>query len=273
MAAARPRRRSGGSDPSGEEPLQPARWRCSPTASGRSGSCTSWRRRRAPTTSRRRPACSPPLDAAALERAVQALVDRHAALRTTFPASPSDRRAAPAGRRARWPSRSAREDATGWSEERLRSRLAEEAWRPFDLERGPLLRVSLWTGGAGRSGRPAGHPSHRGRLLVAGGADAGAAGALPRGVRRRAGGARRRRASPTRSTSGWSRRPCAAAAARSCSPTGGERLAGLPTLELATDRPRPAIQTYHGDATGCGCRRSWRRPCGRSAGRGTARCS
>ena len=43
----------------------------------------------------------------------------------------------------------AREDAAGWSEARLRSRLAEEAWRPFDLERGPLLRVSLWTGAPG----------------------------------------------------------------------------------------------------------------------------
>ena len=90
-----------------------------------------------------------PLAAGALERAVQALVDRHAALRTTFPATPAD----PGEPRQRVAGqltfRLDREDATGWSAERLRARLAEEAWRPFDLERGPLLRVSLWTGGAG----------------------------------------------------------------------------------------------------------------------------
>ncbi|HWN43981.1 MAG TPA: condensation domain-containing protein, partial [Thermoanaerobaculia bacterium] len=85
-----------------------------------------------------------PVDAAVLERALQALVDRHAALRTTFPAvggEPCQRIAGELDFVL------ACEDASGWNEERLRSRLAEEAWRPFDLERGPLLRVTLWTGG------------------------------------------------------------------------------------------------------------------------------
>src|SRR5437763_6132621 len=84
-----------------------------------------------------------PIGAATLERAVQVLVDRLAALRTTFPPVAGEPRARTAPHLA---VRVASEDAAGWSEERLRSRLAEEAWRPFDLERGPLLRVSLWTG-------------------------------------------------------------------------------------------------------------------------------
>jgi hypothetical protein len=75
-----------------------------------------------------------PVEAGALERAVQALVDRHAALRTTFPVVDGE----PRERVAERPDFVfGREDVTGWSEERLRSRLAEEAWRPFDLETGP----------------------------------------------------------------------------------------------------------------------------------------
>jgi len=124
-----------------------------------------------------------PVDAEALERAFQALVDRHAALRTTFPAvdgEPSQEIA------DRLDLLLEREDATGWSGERLRARLAEEAWRPFDLEHGPLLRVTLFTGGPEGPGAPPRHPSHRRGLLVARGAPARAAGAVPRGGRRRA---------------------------------------------------------------------------------------
>jgi hypothetical protein len=36
-------------------------------------------------------------------------------------------------------------DGTAWSEAELKARLIAEAYRPFDLERGPLLRVSLVT--------------------------------------------------------------------------------------------------------------------------------
>ena len=34
-------------------------------------------------------------------------------------------------------------DGSAWSGDELNARLLEEAYRPFDLERGPLLRVSL----------------------------------------------------------------------------------------------------------------------------------
>ena len=36
-------------------------------------------------------------------------------------------------------------ESSAWSLEELQTRLLEEAYRPFDLERGPLLRVTLFT--------------------------------------------------------------------------------------------------------------------------------
>ncbi len=80
------------------------------------------------------------LNVPALQRALQRLVDRHPSLRTTFPAH--------AGK----PVQQVHEhlkvrfeevDGSTWSGDELNARLLEEAYRPFDLERGPLLRVSL----------------------------------------------------------------------------------------------------------------------------------
>ena len=82
------------------------------------------------------------LDIAALRRAFQALVDRHPSLRTTFSVD--------AGK----PVQQVHEhqkvhfeetDAAAWSGDELKARLVEDAYRPFDLERGPVLRVSLFT--------------------------------------------------------------------------------------------------------------------------------
>jgi amino acid adenylation domain-containing protein len=83
-----------------------------------------------------------PLDAAALERAFQGLVDRRRALRAHFPAEHGE------------PRQVIREtlavpfeltDAATWSEQRLQEEVVREARRPFALEKGPLLRVSLLT--------------------------------------------------------------------------------------------------------------------------------
>ena len=82
------------------------------------------------------------LDVAALRRALSALVDRHAALRTTFAIS----RGRPIQRVAdRVELDLSQEDARHWSEAQLDERLSEESERPFDLERGPLLRINLFT--------------------------------------------------------------------------------------------------------------------------------
>ena len=76
----------------------------------------------------------------ALRRALQSLVDRHPSLRTTFPAHSGK------------PVQQVHEhlkvcfeevDGSAWSGDELNARLLDEAYRPFDLERGPLLRVSL----------------------------------------------------------------------------------------------------------------------------------
>ncbi len=83
-----------------------------------------------------------PLDVAALRRTLQALLDRHPALRTTY------------RMRQGQPVQSTRAtqrvcftvtDATAWSEDALQARLAEDAYRPFDLARGPVYRTHLFT--------------------------------------------------------------------------------------------------------------------------------
>src|ERR1700720_2925883 len=82
------------------------------------------------------------LDIPAFHRSFQALVDRHPSLRTTI--------AVQAGN----PVQQVHEhqtvhfeeiDASSWSGDELQTRLVEETQRPFDLERGPVLRVGLFT--------------------------------------------------------------------------------------------------------------------------------
>ena len=82
------------------------------------------------------------LDVPALRRAFQALIDRHPALRTTFPVH-----CGKPLQRVHEAQRVHFQEVEGstWSPEALQTRLLEEAYRPFDLERGPLLRVTLFT--------------------------------------------------------------------------------------------------------------------------------
>jgi amino acid adenylation domain-containing protein len=81
-----------------------------------------------------------PLNLPALEHAFQALVDRHAALRTTF----TTRNGEPlqqVDNKVRFALTV--EDAATWSEDRVNERLAEAAHSPFQLERIPLMRAHL----------------------------------------------------------------------------------------------------------------------------------
>ncbi len=86
------------------------------------------------------------LEVAALQASIAALVDRHPVLRTTFPTSRGEpvQRVHPAGSPAFIPALG-ETDAQGWSDHRLADYLAAEGRRPFDLERGPLMRVVLLT--------------------------------------------------------------------------------------------------------------------------------
>src|SRR5262249_31476864 len=93
-----------------------------------------------------------PLDVDAFHRAVQALVDRHPSLRTTFEERDGEpvQRVHESSETAQRPSGQLSEvaleliDAAAWSEVELRARLDEETARPFDLEHGPLLRMHLF---------------------------------------------------------------------------------------------------------------------------------
>ncbi len=82
-----------------------------------------------------------PLDPDALRRALRRLVDRHPALRTTYPEVGG--RPAVRVHDALEPLLRV-EDASGWDEAELLRHRSEEANRPFDIEVGPLLRVFVW---------------------------------------------------------------------------------------------------------------------------------
>ncbi|MBM4090487.1 MAG: amino acid adenylation domain-containing protein, partial [Planctomycetes bacterium] len=85
-----------------------------------------------------------PLDLRALRNALQALVDRHAALRTTF----SERDGQPV--QIVHASRQfvlTEIDARGWSEADLYHRVSAEAYLPFELASGPLFRGTVFTRG------------------------------------------------------------------------------------------------------------------------------
>src|SRR5579864_709485 len=187
-----------------------------------------------------------PIDPDLLERALQALVDRHDALRTTFRTWDGEPRQITAASSA---FRLAREDAADWDEAQLRRRLADEAWRPFDLERGPLLRFTLFTG----------CPGGPVLLLVIQHivADFWSLAILMRELpelyQEGAGGGPARLARPGLPYEEHVRRErdsLSGARGEALLAYWRQQLAGLPVLALATDRPRPAVQTYRGD-----CRR------------------
>ena len=175
------------------------------------------------------------VDAETLRGAVQKLVDRHPMLRATF-ASVSGEPVLRVVERA--DAGFVRLDASDWRAEEVSRRLDEEAFRPFDLERGPVLRAALLT----RDGE---------RLLVLSvhhiAADFWSLAVLARDL-----GALCRGEDPPRPEAlytGFARRQERLLA----SPRGErlwehwrERLAGAPTLDLPTDRPRPPIQTFRG---------------------------
>jgi amino acid adenylation domain-containing protein len=88
----------------------------------------------------------PGVDAPALRRALGALVRRHPALRTALAARDGRPVQVVAGEvEVALPVT----DAAGWGEAALRRALEDEAHRPFELERAPLLRAALYRRGPG----------------------------------------------------------------------------------------------------------------------------
>jgi len=82
------------------------------------------------------------VDIVALQRAFQSLVARHPSLRSTYVSCNGE----PLQQIHEYQKVHFEEiDASSWSWEELNSCLIDTAHRPFDLERGPMLRVSLFT--------------------------------------------------------------------------------------------------------------------------------
>jgi amino acid adenylation domain-containing protein len=85
------------------------------------------------------------VDVPAFRRALQTLIARHPSLRTTFEqqdGEPRQRVHSPLDYPTGW---FEVHDAGSWTEEVLQRRIEEEAYRPFDLVHGPLVRMHLFT--------------------------------------------------------------------------------------------------------------------------------
>ncbi len=82
------------------------------------------------------------VDIPGLGRALQALIERHPALRTTY----TTRESRPVQQiNEQMQVDFENTDASAWSQNELNNHLVEEARRPFNLEQGPVLRVNLFT--------------------------------------------------------------------------------------------------------------------------------
>lgn len=89
----------------------------------------------------------PDIDIPAMRRAVTGLAARHAALRTTFIFLDGELRCEVAAS----PAVELRHHAVdSWDPDATERRLADAAYRRFNLEIGPLARVDLWTGDGGQ---------------------------------------------------------------------------------------------------------------------------
>ncbi len=131
------------------------------------------------------------------------------------------------------------EDAFGWSAEALLRRITAEAFRPFDLEQGPVFRAALFTGGPGGdhlvlSVHHIAADLWSLTVLLRELGELYRGGALP-AVRLQAG-----------DHALWQERMLASPRGELLWSYWRGRLAGMPPLDLSTDRPRPPVQGFHG---------------------------
>ncbi len=180
------------------------------------------------------------LDPEALRRALVALAARHDALRSVFPVVGEE----PVRRVLEEPAIDfGLEDAADWSEARLAERLGEEAWRPFDLARGPLVRVRVFDRG---------EDEHV--LLLAVHHIAADFWSLAVAARDLAGlySGETESGPPLPVSYGdyvqWQEEVLAGSRGARLWEYWREALAGVPDLDLPADRPRPPVQTWRGGA-------------------------
>jgi amino acid adenylation domain-containing protein len=186
------------------------------------------------------------LDPAALGRALEALADRHPALRTTFSLRSGEPRQIVHRHLA------VDFQVEGAARAAADVPLAAEAYRPFDLERGPLLRVRLWRLAAPEAGWLLLLAVHH---LVT---DLWSLGLFVRelgAVYGEATGRRPAALAPLPFGYGdyvrWQEQTLAGDRGERLWDYWRGQLGGeLPLLALAADRPRPAVQTYAGLSRG-----------------------
>ncbi|MFP4438854.1 MAG: amino acid adenylation domain-containing protein [Chloroflexaceae bacterium] len=187
-----------------------------------------------------------PLDTQALQRVIQTLTERHAALRTTFAATDENVvQQIPGQVDAHFECI----DATGWTADELTAQIARMQDRPFDLASGPLMRTYLFTCA----------PEDHVLLMMWHHAvvDGWSVGLLARELHAlyiaETGGASARLAPPAMQYTdyvNWQTGMLAGPEGTRLRHYWHEQLSGeLPALNLPTDYPRPARQTFRG-ATG-----------------------
>ncbi|HEY0604260.1 MAG TPA: amino acid adenylation domain-containing protein, partial [Herpetosiphonaceae bacterium] len=185
------------------------------------------------------------VDAAALERAFQKLIDRHAALRSVIVAPDGE----PIQRVLDQAAVSFQAlDASGWSESALEAYLTAETQRPFDLTTGPLLRVYL----LGRSAEEQILVLVLHHII----ADLWSLavllqelGTLYSAERDQTDAALAPLALQYADYVRWQAEDLAGERGQRLWDYWQQQLAGdLPVLQLPTDRPRPPVQTYRGEA-------------------------
>jgi amino acid adenylation domain-containing protein len=183
---------------------------------------------------------------ALIEAVLREIVRRHASLRTLFAVADGQPVQIVAGGDAALPLVDLAALPAGGREEEIRRVLAEEVSRPFDLERGPLLRALLLREG------PAEHTlifdTHH---IVS---DGWSMGVLVREVTALYGAALTGRPSPLPDLAVqypdfavWQREWLSGEVLERQLGYWRERLAGAPALDLPIDRPRPAVQGFRGD--------------------------
>jgi len=207
------------------------------------------------------------LDVAALAASLAAVVRRHAVLRTTYaaaggrplqvvaawvpdaaPALPLADLTGGGGLAGGFPAAAAGPSAAALAAEAAR-RVQAEAERPFDLARGPMLRALLLRLG------PEEHVAVLTMHHIA--SDGWSMGVLLREVAALYGAAREGRPSPLPAPdlqfadfAVWQRGWLAGGRQQDEIGYWRERLAGVPALDLPSDRPRPAVQTFRGGSRG-----------------------